>query len=109
MQNDVISEILSVEEHAQKLEQEAQSKSREMVIAAQDKANQYVRDAVNAKREADRKELEKAESEAKSTLDAYISTLDTSVSISFQEADALADKIVRRMCASEIFSPKKEA
>ena len=109
MQQDVIGEILSVEENAQKLEQDAQTRSREMVMDAQEKANQYVRDALNAKREADRKELEKAEADADETLKSFTSNLDTGMAVSTQEADAIADKIIEKLCYSEMFSQKKES
>lgn len=109
MQHNVIDEILSVEENAQKLEKDAQSRSREMVMDAQSKANQYVRDTLNAKREADRKELEKAEADARQTIADYTSSLDTATTISSSDLDSMADQIIKKVCASNLFEGKQKA
>ena len=109
MQHDVIDEILSVEENAQKLEKDAQSRSREMVMDAQSKATQYVRDTLNAKHEADRKELEKAEADAQQTIADYTGSLDTAAAIPSADLDSMADQIIRKVCASNLFEDKQEA
>lgn len=109
MQHDVIDEILSVEENAQKLEKDAQSSSREMVMDAQSKASQYVRDVLNAKREVFRKELEQAEADAQKTLADYCDSIDTSATIPSAELDAMADQIIRKVCESTLLGGKSEA
>lgn len=102
MRSDIIDEILSVEDHAQKLVKDAQSKSRTMVMEAQAKADQTVHDGVQKQKEADRVALEKAEADADAELASFRSSFDAEHQIDAAEVGKVADEVVRLVCRTPL-------
>ena len=61
MQIEVIDDILSVEERADKIIEDAQKKARDMISSAHDKAAATIKEAVERVRERGKEDVESAE------------------------------------------------
>lgn len=103
MRSDVIAEILSVEDNAQKLEKDAQTQSHDMIAEAQADANTYVHDTVQAHRASNRNLLEKAEEDSQKAVDDYAATLDSGSRLDESEVNAMADAIIKKICETQLF------
>lgn len=102
MQSDIISEVLSVEETAQKIIDEANTESRSMIFKAQSEADAMVRDAVKRARDANAAELAAAEADAAKILEETEANLSAAVELDDARLDAIADKIVGMVSKTEL-------
>ncbi len=106
MQSEVIDDILSVEDEAAKIIEDAQKKARDTVSDAHDRAARIIADAVEAVREEGKADVERAEEVLKNKLDEYeaereriqneASVVDRSV------LEAAASRIVERICRTDL-------
>ena len=71
MQSEVIDDILSVEDEAARIIDEAEKKAREMISEAHDKAAKLISDAVEAEREKGKADVEAAEALLEQHLEQY--------------------------------------
>jgi vacuolar-type H+-ATPase subunit H len=94
MRTNIINEVLTVEDQAQKIINDANTISREMIVEAQSKATALVRDSLKTIRELHKAELTKAEDEAARLLEETEATLDSSIELNDKRLDEIADSIV---------------
>jgi vacuolar-type H+-ATPase subunit H len=94
MRTNIINEVLTVEDQAQKIINDANTISREMIVEAQSKATASIRDSLKTIRELDKAELTKAEEEAARLLEETEANLDSSIELNDKRLDEIADSIV---------------
>lgn len=111
MQSEVISDILAVEDRAEQIIANANKVARDTLSAADAQASEIVRKAVDEEREQGRKAIAEAEEQVAEALQSYEEQLkdDDSIdtSLSQTDIDAIANKIVARVC-STIFQGLQE-
>jgi vacuolar-type H+-ATPase subunit H len=94
MRTNIINEVLTVEDQAQKIINDANTIGREMIVEAQSKATALVRDSLKTIRELDKAELTKVEEEAARLLAETEVNLDSSIEMNDKRLDEIADSIV---------------
>jgi vacuolar-type H+-ATPase subunit H len=94
MRTNIINEVLTVEDQAQKIINDANTISREMIVETQSKATALVRDSLKTIRELNKAELTKAEEEAARLLEETEANLDSSIEMNDKHLDEIADSIV---------------
>ncbi|AEV28580.1 hypothetical protein SpiGrapes_0744 [Sphaerochaeta pleomorpha str. Grapes] len=103
MRSEIINEVLTVEDRAQKIINDANTISREMLIEAQSKANALVKDSLKTVRDLHKIELSKAEEEAARLLEETESNLDSSIELNDKRLDDIADRIVSLVSKTNLF------
>ncbi|MGE4585094.1 MAG: hypothetical protein AB7C91_10645 [Sphaerochaeta sp.] len=101
MRSDIINEVLSVEDRAQKIIHDAERAAREVVSDAQAQANELVRSALRKERERGHAVLVQAESDAAKQLSEFEASLDVSSNLQENDLDRIAQTIVERVCKTE--------
>lgn len=107
MQSEVIDDILSVEERADKIIEDAQRKAQDMISDAHDKAAAAIKEAVERVREKGKEDVAAAEEllqkhlaeyeEERVTLEKSEETIDPTV------LDRAAGRIIDRICNVDAF------
>lgn len=69
MRSELISEIFSVEEQAEKIVSDAQKKAHSLIIAAQQKGEQHLSEAVEKERAKRDTKIQKRQQESRDTID----------------------------------------
>ena len=107
MQIEVIDDILSVEERADKIIEDAQKKARNMISSAHDKAAATIKEAVERVRERGKEDVESAEELLQNHLSEY-----EKERIEIEKSDETIDpavleratgRIVERICTVDAF------
>lgn len=107
MRSEIINEVLTVEDKAQKIINDANAVSREMLVDAQSKANALVRDSLKTIRDLHKIELAKAEEEAARLLEETESNLDSTIELNDKRLDEIADRIVSLVSKTNLFGEVK--
>lgn len=107
MRSEIINEVLTVEDKAQKIINDANAVSREMLVDAQSKANALVRDSLKTIRDIHKIELSKAEEEAARLLEETESNLDSTIELNDKRLDEIADRIVSLVSKTKLFGEVK--
>ncbi len=104
MQSKVINDILTVEDRADSIVSDARKIADEKLSAADEKASEIVRKAIDDEQAQGKQALADAEAKISQSLQTYEEQLDEDSSkesaLSDVDADAIAEKIVRRICAT---------
>jgi vacuolar-type H+-ATPase subunit H len=107
MRSDIINEVLTVEDSAQKIINDANAASREMIIQTQAKANTIVRDSLKSIRDENKIELSKSEEEAAKLLEETETTFDSAIEMNDKRLDEIADRIVSLVSKTNLFGAEK--
>ncbi|MEA4858897.1 hypothetical protein SDC9_160791 [bioreactor metagenome] len=104
MRSDIINEVLSVEDRAQKIVRDAERTARDAISDAQTKANAYIRSALKAEREQSHAQILQAEADAEAELQEFEASLHISSSLTEAELDRISQTIVEKVCATDLDS-----
>ncbi|WP_320127390.1 hypothetical protein [uncultured Sphaerochaeta sp.] len=107
MRSNIINEVLTVEDSAQKIINDANTQSRKLIIEAQSKATAVVRDSLKTVREQHKLEVAKAEEEAAKLLEETEANLSSAIEMNDKRLDEVADKIVSLVSKTEMFGDRK--
>lgn len=102
MRSDIINEVLSVEDRAQKIVKDAGTTARGYISDAQSRANELIRSALKAEREVTHTQLERAEADAATQLFEFEKSLDVSTTLDEQSLENIACDLVRLICLTEL-------
>lgn len=104
MRSDIINEVLSVEDRAEKIVRDAERTARDAISDAQTKANAYIRSAMKAERELSHTQILQAEADAETELQEYEASLHISSTLTEAELDRISKTIVEKVCATDLDS-----
>ena len=103
MQSEVIDDILSVEDRAEKTVEDAQSTARKIISDAHDKAAKTISDAVEEARRDGQKSVDDAEKLLQQHLAAYEQACSdagkTAAAVDQAVIDRASDRIIKRICS----------
>ena len=102
MRSDIIDEVLSVEDKAQQIIRDANTKSRNTISDAQLQASELVRTAIKDERERNHALLLQAEEDANLRLAEFEASLDISSVLDEATLDKIADTITEKICRTEL-------
>jgi len=102
VRSDIIDEVLSVEDKAQKILRDANSNSRNILNEAQLQASELVRSALKEEREKNQSILLQAEEDANLQLTEFEASLDISSVLSDAILDEIATSIANTICSTEL-------
>ena len=108
MRSDIINEVLTVEDRAQKKIRDASNRARDCVSDAQIKSGEIVRSSLKEEREKNHTELLQVEADAQLRLAEFEATLDVSSVLSGQALDQIADRIVDKICRTDLEGKETE-
>ncbi len=102
MRSDIIDEVLSVEDTAQKIIRDANTNARNILSDAQLQASELVRSALKEERERNHALLLQAEEDANLQLSEFEASLDISSVLDEDTLDSIAKRIVEKICKTEL-------
>ena len=108
MRSDIINEVLSVEDRAQKIVRDASNRARDYISEAQLKSGEIVRSSLKEVREQNHTELLQAEADAQLRLAEFEASLDISSVLSEQTLDQIANRIVDKICKTDFIGVESE-
>ncbi len=101
MRSDIINDVLSVEDRAQKIIRDAEHTARDAISDAQSTANELMRSSLKEERDCLRAQLEQAETEARTEVEEYEQSLNISSNLSGETLDTIAHSIVEQVCKTD--------
>ncbi|MGE4454353.1 MAG: hypothetical protein AB7D92_07440 [Sphaerochaeta sp.] len=101
MRSDIINDVLSVEDRAQHILQDAEHTARDTISDAQSAANELVRSSLKEERERLRSQLDRAEAEARKEVEEYEESLNISSNLSSETLGTIAESLVQQICKTD--------
>ena len=113
MQSEVIDDILSVEDQAAKIVDDAEKKARENISQAHDKAAKIISESVEAVRESGKADVDSAEKLLQEHLAQYEEEREriesSENSVAPQVLERAVSRIVDRICRTEYFGENEQS
>lgn len=104
MRSDIINEVLTVEDRAQKIIRDADRTARDLITDAQTQANELVKSSLRQERERCHALLQEAESDAALQLSEFEAGLERVETLHEDELDRIARAIVEKVCKTDLES-----
>ncbi len=102
MRSDIINEVLTVEDRAQKIIRDAERTARDYITDAQTEANELVRSSLKQEREHCHALLQQAEADAALQLSEFEAGLQRVETLQEDELERIARVIVEKVCQSDL-------
>ena len=102
MRSDIINDVLTVEDRAQKIITDAEHTARDYISDAQIQANAHIRSRIKEEREKNHAKLQLAQEDALSQLEQYEASLNTSLTFEPEEMQDIVQTLVAQICATEL-------
>jgi vacuolar-type H+-ATPase subunit H len=102
VRSDIINEVLTVEDKAQKIISDAEHTARDYISDAQMQANALLRTRLREEREKNRALLEQAEQDVQLRLEQYEAELANSQMMDDLKMESILDTLVARICATDL-------
>jgi V/A-type H+-transporting ATPase subunit G/H len=109
VQNEIINEVLSIEERAQRIIRESEETARKIIADAQAEANESLRAALKEQRDHAHQSILQAQEDAALALEEYEATLNVDSSVDEKILDTVASLIVKRVCTTDVDAGADEA
>lgn len=104
VRSDIINEVLTVEDRAQKIIRDAERTARDTITDAQTEANELVRSSLRQERERCHALLQEAEADAALQLSEFEAGLQRVETLQEEELDRIAKVIVEKVCKTDLES-----
>ncbi len=104
MRIDIINEVLSVEDRAQKIIRDAERTARDSITDAQTQANDLIRSSIKQERERCNALIQQAEADAALRLSEFEAGLQRVEALQEDELDRIARAVVQKVCKTDLES-----